>query len=471
MTSPYLQTLLREGIDAARAGQKERARELLQEVVETDETNLQAWLWLSSVADEWADKRVCLENVLTLDPNHQAAKAGLAWLDQQVPPPTIRHEAAPSPHETPAPAVKAEPASKVTKTPCPFCAQPVYSQATVCRHCGFPLSIDCPACGAPVDVQMRACPQCGQRMGDYRRGPVYFASLATAYQEHRRHDQALKNWRIVEALNPAHPDLYLHLGEAQVAIGQTNEAIASFQRTLERQPGQLTACLALGEIMGQLHRWQEAQALYTQALAATPDSPQAHFALGSLLMETNELKTAFAHIRQTTQLDPQHGPAWLRLGQLYELAGELSSATHAYQRAIALLPPGSLDGKEAQRQMERLHPPLPEVLATSWFELIREMTGPTLIGVLIALLDAGLRPWWIPWTGWVALVIMALGTFLWISATSLPRNPLIRQLGAERSMQSTAVRTSVALLGTLFWLAAMGIILLPLGKSAPEMKL
>ena len=66
---------------------------------------------------------------------------------------------------------------------------------------------------------------------------------------------------------------------------------------------------------------------------------------------------------------------------------------------------------------------------------------------------------------------MTLGTFLWISATSLPRNPLIRQLGAERSMQSTAVRTTVALLGALFWLAAMGIILLPLGKSAPEMNL
>jgi len=220
-----------------------------------------------------------------------------------------------------------------------------------------------------------------------------------------------------------------------------------------------------------LHRWQEAQALYTQALTATPDSPQVHFALGSLLMETNELKTAFIHIRQTTQIDPQHGPAWLRLGQLYELAGERSSATHAYQRAITLLPPASLDAQAAQRQMERLHPPLPEVMVTSWFELIREMTGPTLIGVLVALLDAGLRPWWIPWTGWLALVMAMLGTFLWVSATSLPRNPLIRQLGAERSMQLTAVRTSVALLGAFFWLAAIGIILLPLGKSVPEMKL
>jgi tetratricopeptide (TPR) repeat protein len=469
MTSPYLQTLLREGIDAARAGQKERARELLQQVVETDQTNLQAWLWLSSVVDEWADKHVCLENVLTLDPNHQAAQAGLAWLDQHAPPLTLR-ETAPFTHEMSAPAARAEPAPKA-KIPCPFCGQPVHKQATVCRHCGFPLSIDCPACGAPVDVQMKACPQCGQKTGDYRRGPLYFASLATAYQEHSRHDQALKSWRIVEALDPSHPDLDLHLGEAQVAIGQTNEAIASFQRALERQPGQLTACLALGEIMGQLHRWQEAHVLYTQALAATPDSPQAHFALGSLLMETNELKTAFAHIHQTTQLDPQHGPAWLRLGQLYELAGELRSATHAYERAIALLPPGSLDGKEAQRQMEKLHPPLPEAMVTSWFELIREMTGPTLIGVLIALFDAGLRPWWISWTGWVALVIMVLGTFLWVSATSLPRNPLIRQLGAERSLQSSAVRTSVAFLGALFWLAAMSVILLPLGKSAPEMEL
>ena len=470
MTSPYLQTLLREGIDAARAGQKERARSLLQEVVETDETNLQAWLWLSGMVDDWAEKHVCLENVLTLDPNHPAAKAGLAWLDRQAPPPTSRDETASPADEMPAP-VEAEPAPKTTKVPCPFCAQPVFSHATACRHCGFPLSISCPACGAPVDVQMRACPQCGQTTGDYRQGPAYFASLATAYQEHHQHDQALKNWRIVEALNPDHLDLCLHLGEAQAAHGQLNEAIASFQRTLERQPGQLTACLALGEIMGQLHRWQEAQALYTQALTATPDSPQAHFALGSLLMETNELKTAFIHIRQTTQLDPQHGPAWLRLGRLYELAGELSSATRAYQRALALLPPDSLDGKAAQRQMERLHPPLPEVMITGWFELMREMTGPTLIGVLVVLFDAGLRPWWIPWTGWLALVMVMLGTFLWVSATSLPRNPLIRQLGAERSMQSTAARTSVALLGAFFWLAALGIILLPLGKSVPEMKL
>ena len=308
-------------------------------------------------------------------------------------------------------------------------------------------------------------------MGDFRRGPTFFAGLATASQEHHEHDQALKNWRIVEALNPDHPDLSLHLGETQAALGQMNEAISSFQRTLERQPGQLTACLALGEIMRQLHRWQEAQALYAQALTATPDSPQAHFALGALLMETNELKTAFIHIRQTTQLDPQHGPAWLRLGQLYELVGERSSATRAYQRAIALLPPNSFDAQAAQRQMSRLHPHLPEVMATSWFELIREMTGPILIGVLVALLDAGLRPWWIPGTGWLALVMAMLGTFLWVSATSLPRNPLIRQLGAERSMQSTAVRTTIALLGAFFWLAAMGIILLPLGQSVPEMKL
>src|SRR5512137_586382 len=133
MTNPYLQMLLREGIEAARAGQKERARELLQEIVETDQTNLQAWLWLSSVVDEWADKRVCLENVLTLDPNHQAAQAGLAWLDRQTPPPASRNEAASPAYEMPAQAVEAEPAPKA-KIPCPFCAQPVHGQATVCRH-------------------------------------------------------------------------------------------------------------------------------------------------------------------------------------------------------------------------------------------------------------------------------------------------------------------------------------------------
>jgi tetratricopeptide (TPR) repeat protein len=75
--------LLREGIAAAKSGQRERARDLLMRVVEQDEENVTAWLWLSGVVDSLDEREVCLENVLALDPANAAARKGLAWVRRQ----------------------------------------------------------------------------------------------------------------------------------------------------------------------------------------------------------------------------------------------------------------------------------------------------------------------------------------------------------------------------------------------------
>lgn len=75
--------LLREGIAAAKSGQRERAYDLLKQVVQADEENILAWLWLSGVTDNLDDREICLENVLTLDPTNEAARKGLAWVREQ----------------------------------------------------------------------------------------------------------------------------------------------------------------------------------------------------------------------------------------------------------------------------------------------------------------------------------------------------------------------------------------------------
>jgi tetratricopeptide (TPR) repeat protein len=82
--SQKLDDLLQEGVAAAAAGEKERARGLLMRVVERDERNAQAWMWLSSVVESLEDREVCLENVLAIDPDNDAAKRGLVWVQQQM---------------------------------------------------------------------------------------------------------------------------------------------------------------------------------------------------------------------------------------------------------------------------------------------------------------------------------------------------------------------------------------------------
>jgi tetratricopeptide (TPR) repeat protein len=105
MEKKRLKALLEEGVAAAKAGQKERARQCLIQVVEADENNEQAWLWLSGVVDGLEDKQVCLENVLALNPDSVPASKGLTWIVQQrarqgLPPlPQASQPVAPAPSE------------------------------------------------------------------------------------------------------------------------------------------------------------------------------------------------------------------------------------------------------------------------------------------------------------------------------------------------------------------------------------
>jgi hypothetical protein len=91
--------LLREGVAAIRRGDLAAGRERLTRVVEADPFNAQAWLWLSAAVESRDDRIVCLENVLTVDPDHEAARRGLIKLGVEPPPPPPK-PAAPSPPQT-----------------------------------------------------------------------------------------------------------------------------------------------------------------------------------------------------------------------------------------------------------------------------------------------------------------------------------------------------------------------------------
>lgn len=78
-----IETIMEQGIEAARSGEKQRARDLFIHAIELDQRNERAWLWLSSVVDSQADKEICLENVLLINPDNTYAAMGLQHLRQQ----------------------------------------------------------------------------------------------------------------------------------------------------------------------------------------------------------------------------------------------------------------------------------------------------------------------------------------------------------------------------------------------------
>lgn len=66
--------LLHQAIAAARDGRRDEARILLMRTLEAEPRNERAWLWLSGVVDDPYDVKICLENVLALNPSNARAR-------------------------------------------------------------------------------------------------------------------------------------------------------------------------------------------------------------------------------------------------------------------------------------------------------------------------------------------------------------------------------------------------------------
>jgi DNA-directed RNA polymerase subunit RPC12/RpoP len=138
------ENLVREGIHAAKAGNRSTARRLLFRAVSQNPQDSHVWMWLSATTDDPVERLDMLERAVALDPNNQAALNGLAYLKagKENAPPTSIAGTNHHPSENP-PVVKPEespaPAGTVTFD-CPQCggrmAYDPASRKLVCEFCG-----------------------------------------------------------------------------------------------------------------------------------------------------------------------------------------------------------------------------------------------------------------------------------------------------------------------------------------------
>jgi hypothetical protein len=80
--------LLASGIAAVQEGRNADARRLLYQVIQQDSRNEAAWFWLSGAVENDEDRIICLENVLKINPDNEAAQRGLKTLRERSSPET-----------------------------------------------------------------------------------------------------------------------------------------------------------------------------------------------------------------------------------------------------------------------------------------------------------------------------------------------------------------------------------------------
>lgn len=92
-----------------------------------------------------------------------------------------------------------------------------------------------------------------------------------------RADEAMKLWRAVLQLDPAHPDALLAEAQALERSGDSDGALKRYRRILSRRPEWIAPrYLAANQLKAQ-GRLEEARAAYLDVIARQPDYAQAHF--------------------------------------------------------------------------------------------------------------------------------------------------------------------------------------------------
>lgn len=80
MSQEQAKQFLVQGINAAQAGQKDQARQLLQNALKLDPQNETAWMWMTSLARDNRERLFYLQQILEINPQNELALKGLQRL-------------------------------------------------------------------------------------------------------------------------------------------------------------------------------------------------------------------------------------------------------------------------------------------------------------------------------------------------------------------------------------------------------
>lgn len=171
MASEQAKELRKQGIAAAKAGQKDQARQLLQQALRLEPGSEVAWLWLASVARDRRERLLCLDKLLDINPNNEMGLQSLqalgltrAQLAQQVKLSSVKPEPPPAPPQPSAPTASYLPAAdQPSKTKASPVVTPTASQEEAPPVSGAVSEIPLPNPKHLAELQ----PQVDQIIGEY----------------------------------------------------------------------------------------------------------------------------------------------------------------------------------------------------------------------------------------------------------------------------------------------------------------
>jgi len=141
-------------------------------------------------------------------------------------------------------------------------------------------------------------------------------------------DQAKRKYAQLTSEFPDYPNLHFAFGRLLLETHDTDEAIAEFQRELQRDPKNVNSMLEIAAVL----RMTDPQGALNYAIEAAklaPQLPFAHYLLGLLRFDTGDPAAAIPELEIAQKAFPQEAEVYFSLGNAYGRLGRKADAAKA----------------------------------------------------------------------------------------------------------------------------------------------
>jgi tetratricopeptide (TPR) repeat protein len=156
--------------------------------------------------------------------------------------------------------------------------------------------------------------------------PLYLYWLARLDYDAQNYTTAVARLQKVIALDPKMMRAYDSLGLCYDYLGQSDEAIKSYNRAVELNRQQVKRSpwphVDLAITLIAVNQLAEAEKNLREALGYDSQLPQAHYQLGRVLEMRGDYQSAVVALRQAATLDPAYPEPHLLLARIYHRLGE-----------------------------------------------------------------------------------------------------------------------------------------------------
>jgi len=141
-------------------------------------------------------------------------------------------------------------------------------------------------------------------------------------------DQAKQKYAQLTSEFPDYPNLHFAFGRLLLETHDTDEAIAEFQRELQRDPKNVNSMLEIAAVL-RMTNAQGALKYSIEAAKLAPQLPFAHYLLGLLRFDTGDPAAAIPELEIAQKAFPQEAEVYFSLGNAYGRLGRKADAAKA----------------------------------------------------------------------------------------------------------------------------------------------